>query len=55
MDSEARSVRHARLRLGDGVRDDNVENFAHSAEIEEDVPTYWLLRQRQVGSDFNIK
>ena len=41
--SNARSVRHARLRLGDGVRDDDVENFAHSAEIEEDVPTYWLL------------
>ena len=48
--SEARSVRHAWLRLGDGVRDDFVEDFAHSAEIEEDVPTYWQL---PAGADFS--
>ena len=47
--SKARGDRHARLRLGDGVRDDHVEEFAHAAEIEEYVPTTWLLRKRQAG------
>ena len=51
--SDARSVRYAGLRVGTGVRDDNVEKFAHVAEREEDVPTTTLLRQRQAGSDFN--
>ena len=41
--SEARVVRHARLRLGDGVRDDHVMESAP----KEYVPTTWLLRQRQ--------
>ena len=39
--SDARIVRHAGLRVGDGVQDENVEDYSHSAEIEEDVPTYW--------------
>ena len=41
--SNARSVRHAGLRVGTGVRDDNIEAFSRSAEIEEDVPTYWRI------------
>ena len=32
---DARSVRHSRLRLGDGVQDDHVEEFAP----KEYVPT----------------
>ena len=39
MGSKARIVHHARFRLGDGVRDDDVEDFAHGAERDEDVPT----------------
>ena len=41
--SDARSVHHAGLRVGPGVRDDNVEDFFHFADIEEDVPTYWHI------------
>ena len=41
--------------LDDGVRDDNVKEFAHGTERKEVVPTTWLLRQRQAGSDFNSK
>ena len=41
--SDARSVRHAWLRLGDGVRDDNVEDFAHGVKRDEDVPTTWCV------------
>ena len=47
--SDARSVRHSgaswgsELRVGTGVRDDNIENFFHSADIEEDFPSYWRL------------
>ena len=36
--SDARSVRHAGLRVGTGVRDEDVDDFSHSAGIEEDVP-----------------
>ena len=36
--SDARSVRRARLRVGTGVRDDDVEDLSHYAGIEEDVP-----------------
>ena len=41
--SNARCVRHAGLRVGPGVQDDNVEDFSHTAGIEEDVPTYWHI------------